>query len=145
MNARERRRQKLRLSQNDSGSGDLKPPILRRLEAKAQKSEIFYNAERRPSSDASGHKVSKSCNDMGSDKNRPLVDSLKIFRNINPVAGYQPNLPRFAEESNGSFGGSKPKKESSYSNQRCMFAEYLYLKSICKFKFVDVFSFHLYF
>lgn len=108
LNARERRRQKLRISQNESSSGDLKPPILRRLEAKPQKSEIFYNPDRKANDSASSkNKVSKSCNDIGSEKNRPLVDSLKIFRNINPMPGYQPHLPRFTEESNGKPISSK--------------------------------------
>lgn len=108
LNARERRRQKLRISQNESSSGDLKPPILRRLEAKPQKSEIFYNPDRKANDSASSKKkVSKSCNDIGSEKNRPLVDSLKIFRNINPVPGYQPKLPRFTEKSNGMSISSK--------------------------------------
>ncbi len=92
-NARERRRQKLRLSQNESSSSELKPPILRRLEVKAQKSEIFYNSDnnkKNSSSISNSHQkhISKSCNDIDNQKNsRQLVDSLKIFRNINPVPG----------------------------------------------------------
>lgn len=62
--------------------GDLKPPILRRLEAKPQKSENFDNRLNKKVS----KNVSKSCNDIDNGKKPPLVDSLKIFRNINPVS-----------------------------------------------------------
>jgi hypothetical protein len=69
----------------------MKPPILRKLEVKNQQSEIFYNSENSRSSNQNVNKnVSKSCNDIESAKKlqeRPqLQDSLKIFRNINPIS-----------------------------------------------------------
>ena len=64
---------------------DLKPPILRRLEAKPQKSEHFYNSDNRSNKYITKN-VSKSCNDIDNEKKPPLVDSLKIFRNIKPMS-----------------------------------------------------------
>ena len=69
----------------------MKPPILRRLEAKPQQSEIFYNSDNKQNKTPAKN-VSKSCNDMENvrqtnNSNRPqLQDSLKIFRNIHPVS-----------------------------------------------------------
>lgn len=92
ISARERRRLKLRQSQNESSSStpsDGRPPlILRRLDRKPNldaqhKSEIFYNSENSKGSD-NNRGVSKSYNEDHIKQQHGLKDSLKIFRQNNP-------------------------------------------------------------
>ena len=90
ISARERRRLKLRQSQNESNSNpsDGRPPlVLRRLDRKPNmeaqhKSEIFYNSENKKGNDHRG--VSKSYNEDHINQHG-LKDSLKIFRQNNPA------------------------------------------------------------
>ena len=82
---------------------DAKPPILRRLEAKSNASEIFYNSNSKSNksggsmgsgASSNGPNVSKSCNEIGNVKksekdSHQLQDSLKIYNRLNPVSNFR--------------------------------------------------------
>jgi hypothetical protein len=122
LNARERRRQRLRLSQNDSNP-DSKPPILRRYNV--HQSDGFISNEK--SNLLPGYESPFNNNKREIIKkeqkpsNHDLQDSLKIIKNSqlqNPISNEQTNIKNLANklEKNPFLSNNKKKQIESSSS-----------------------------
>jgi hypothetical protein len=122
LNARERRRQRLRLSQNDSAP-DSKPPILRRYNV--HQSDGFISNDKSNLLPAYESPFSNNKREIIKKEQKPsnhdLQDSLKIIKNSqlqNPVSNEQPNMKNLANklEKNPFLSNNKKKQIESSSS-----------------------------